>query len=66
MNLSGIREGDVVKLRDDPSLWLVHQKVPNVKGRPGTLALRMPRSGASCTAKAGQVETHWRKRGRTR
>lgn len=63
MNLAGIREGDVVQLKDDPSLWLVKRKEA-AAGKPGRLHLWIPRGGASCSARAGQITTHWRRAGR--
>ena len=61
MKLTGIKEGDVVRLDGDPSLWLVRGK----EGR--TLSLTIPRSSATRRAKGAEVVEAWRKvRTRTR
>ena len=56
MKLAGIREGDVVRLEGDPSLWLVTHK----EGR--SLTLTVPRSSATRRAKGQEVVETWRKR----
>lgn len=59
MNLRGVRDGDVVRLVDDSSLWIV-------TGRDGPkLVLRIPR-GSLAIRRAGarEVVEAWRKVGR--
>jgi hypothetical protein len=61
MNLRGVREGDIVRLRDDASLWLV------VSRQGQALRLRIPR-GASATRRVSsrQVVEAWRRVGHRR
>lgn len=58
MNLRGVREGDIVRLHDDPSLWLVDV----IEGK--LLRIRVPRSNTTRKVGARAVADAWRKVGR--
>lgn len=64
-NAAGVKHGDVVRLKGDPSLWLVMDVYDH--GRSGRrFSVVVPRSNSSRIVKPHEVDKHWRLAGRPR